>query len=287
MRKLITPAVSSLLAALAMSASAVPAQVPAKTSTAQANVHVMPAIDMGTLQRERVYRVYLPAGYEGSGKRYPVLYMHDGQNLFDDATSYVGEWGVDEALNQLSKTCGLDMIVVGVDHGDKLRMTELNPYDNERFGKGEGDAYVDFLVNRLKPHIDREFRTLPDREHTAIMGSSMGGLISNHAINRHPQVFGIAGIFSPSYWIAPQIFAATESNPALKSTRIYLATGAKEGEAMTEGFNQMSQLLEQHAGTGQWQAQLEADGEHNEASWNRIFPEAVSWLFSAPCNKPL
>ena len=252
----------------------------AAISTAQPNVHVMPAIEMGSLQRERSYRVYLPESYQDSNKRYPVLYMHDGQNLFDDATSYVGEWGVDETLNRLAQTCGLEIIVVGIDHGDKLRMTELNPYDNERFGKGEGDAYVDFLVNTLKPRIDQEYRTLSERAHTAVMGSSMGGLISNHAINRYPKIFGAVGIFSPSYWIAPEMFAATASNSALKDTRIYLSTGKNEGESMIDGFTQMQAVLKQHAHSEQWQAQLDADGEHNEAFWKRIFPRAVSWLFS-------
>ncbi|HEY8570154.1 alpha/beta hydrolase [Microbulbifer sp.] len=183
-----------MLGASAQLTAATPA---ATSSTAQANVQVMPAIAMDSLQRARTYRIYLPSGYEESDRRYPVLYMHDGQNLFDDATSYVGEWGVDESLNQLAQTCGLEVIVVGIDHGDKLRMTELNPYDNERFGSGEGNAYVDFLVKELKPRIDREYRTLADRDHTAIMGSSMGGLISNHAINRYPDIFGMAGFFLP------------------------------------------------------------------------------------------
>ncbi|WP_236250469.1 alpha/beta hydrolase [Microbulbifer sp. ALW1] len=245
----------------------------------------MPAVEMGTLQRERSYRVYLPESYDESDTHYPVLYMHDGQNLFDDATSYVGEWGVDETLNHLAQTCGLEIIVIGVDHGDKLRMTELNPYDNARFGKGEGDAYVDFLVKELKPHIDRSFRTLPERKHTAIMGSSMGGLISNHAINRHPQTFGIAGIFSPSYWIAPDIFAATQDNAALADTRVYLVTGALEGSSMTEGFNRMQKLLAEHSIPEQWQARLDAKGEHNEAFWRRTFPQAVSWLYGRQCEK--
>ncbi|MBN8430401.1 alpha/beta hydrolase [Microbulbifer salipaludis] len=281
MYKKIAQALPLLLAAQLQPAAAT---APA-TSTAQPNVHVMPAIAMHTLPRERHYRVYLPTDYAHSDKRYPVLYMHDGQNLFDDATSYVGEWGVDESLNQLAADCGLEAIVVGIDHGDQLRMTELNPYDNARFGKGEGDAYVDFLVQELKPRIDREYRTLPDREHTLIMGSSMGGLISNHAINRYPEVFGSAGLFSPSYWIAPQIFAATEANPALKDTRIYLVAGGKEGESMTRGFVQMQTLLQQNASADTWQAKLDAEGEHNEAFWQGEFPQAIRWMLNAHCDK--
>ena len=279
MHKKLTQAVALLLATQPIIAGA----SPTPTSTAQPNVHVMPAIKMGTLQRERTYRIYLPESYEDSDKHYPVLYMHDGQNLFDDATSYVGEWGVDETLNQLAQTCGLEVIVVGIDHGDKLRMTELNPYDNERFGKGEGDAYVDFLVNELKPRIDREYRTLPEREHTAVMGSSMGGLISNHAINRHPDVFGKAGIFSPSYWIAPQMFASTKNNPRLKETRTYLLTGKLEGKEMSAGHQKMQALLENTVPAGQWYAELDPQGEHNEAFWRGEFPRAVSWMFDGHC----
>ena len=280
MHKKFAQALTLLLGALGLDATAT---APA-TSTASPNVHVMPAVEMSSLQRKRTYRVYLPSGYADSERRYPVLYMHDGQNLFDDATSYVGEWGVDESLNQLARDCDLEVIVVGVDHGDKLRVTELNPYDNARFGKGEGNAYVDFLVKELKPKIDREFRTLPDRAHTAIMGSSLGGLISNHAINRYPDVFGSAGLLSPSYWIAPQMFAATASNAALKNTRIYLAAGGMEGESMTEGFTQMQTLLQQKAGADTWQAKLDAEGEHNEAFWQRVFPQAISWMLNARCD---
>ena len=280
MHKKLTLAVALLLATQPTIAGA----SPAPTSTAQPNVHVMPAIEMSSLQRERTYRIYLPDGYQDSSKRYPVLYMHDGQNLFDDATSFVGEWGVDETLNQLAKTCGLELIVVGIDHGDKLRMTELNPYDNERFGRGEGDDYVDFLVKELKPKIDREYRTLAGREHTAIMGSSMGGLISNHAINRYPQSFGMAGIFSPSYWIAPQIFTASETNPSLPETRLYLLTGEQEGEEMREGHRKMQVLLEARLPARNRYTELNPQGEHNEKFWRQEFPQAVSWLFQKSCN---
>lgn len=254
-------------------------------STAQPNVQVIPAIEMRALDRQRQYRVYLPPGYDTTDKRYPVLYMHDAQNLFDDATAFAGEWGVDEALNRMAHDCGLELIVVGVDHGNDTRVTEYNPYDNERFGKGEGNAYVDFLVNELKPRIDQRYRTLPGRTHTGIMGSSLGGLISNHAINRYPNVFGSAGIFSPSYWIAPQMFAATQENAQLNNTRIYLLAGAREGESMVPDFERMVTLLEQGAEPGQWQAELDEDGEHNEAFWRREFPQAVEWLFEAKCEK--
>ncbi|MBY6213045.1 alpha/beta hydrolase [Microbulbifer agarilyticus] len=273
----------TLTALLLATLPAIADVTPTTNSTAEPNVHVMPAIPMRTLQRERSYRVYLPEGYQSSDTRYPVLYMHDGQNLFDKATSYAGEWGVDESLNRLSAQCGLKLIVVGIDNGGEHRMTELNPYNNERFGSGEGNAYVDFLVNELKPLVDRNYRTLSGREHTAVMGSSMGGLISNHAINRYPDVFGMAGIFSPSYWIAPQMFNSTKHNPRLQETRTYLLTGALEGEEMSAGHRKMQALLENNVPAGQWHAELDPQGEHNEAFWREEFPQAASWLFDAQC----
>ena len=127
------------------------------------------------LNRPRKLRVYLPPDYATSERRYPVLYMHDAQNLFDDATSYAGEWGVDETLNELFDKQGFALIVVGVDNGGEKRMNELSPWPNQDFGAAEGRQYMDFLVDDVKAYVDEHYRTLPDQEHTAIMGSSMGG----------------------------------------------------------------------------------------------------------------
>ncbi|MFC6633216.1 alpha/beta hydrolase [Microbulbifer taiwanensis] len=247
-------------------------------STAQENVSTQPPLTIETLQRERHVRIYLPPSYADSDRRYPVLYMHDGQNLFDDATSFVGEWGVDETLNALAESHGLELIVVGIDHGGDHRMTELNPFDNDRFGKGQGDAYLDFVVGQLKPRVDRDYRTLPDRDNTAIMGSSMGGLISHYAIGRHPQVFSKAGIFSPAYWVGPQIFSRAEQKlPA--DTRLYLLMGGREGEDMVGNFEQMGKLLARRHPTEGWRAKLVESGEHNEGFWRSELAEAILWLF--------
>src|SRR5206468_2794112 len=117
-----------------------------RPSTAQPNVHVLAPLRMPGLERERTLRIYLPPGYEKTQRRYPVLYMHDGQNLFDAATSYAGEWGVDETLNELARSSHLELIVVGIDNGDLKRMQELNPWDNEKYGAGEGREYMRFIV---------------------------------------------------------------------------------------------------------------------------------------------
>src|ERR1700739_1006424 len=147
-----------------------------RPGTAQPNVYVLPApFVIPGLNRERTVRIYLPPGYERSTRRYPALYMHDGQNLFDEATAYIGrEWGVDETLNALAKSRGLKVIVVGIDKGGVERCRGLKPGGNPEFGKGEGEQYMAFVVDVLKPWVDQHYRTEPDRRHTAIMGSSMG-----------------------------------------------------------------------------------------------------------------
>ncbi len=251
-----------------------------KPSTAQPNVHVLPTpFVIPGLDRPRTVRLYLPPGYEHSRRRYPVLYMHDGQNLFDAATSYAGEWGVDETLNALAKSRGLQVIVVGIDHGGLARMRELNPWDNAEFGPGEGEQYLEFLVNVVKPWVDEHYRTLRGRRHTAIMGSSMGALISSFAISRYPQVFGAAGLFSPAYWIGPQVYDFTAAHPPPPDTRVYLYAGGSEDEWMVPNAKRMAAVLER-AGLPARNLVVSVDpvGRHSEAAWRAEFPRAVAWL---------
>ncbi len=275
-----------LLLIVACSLAALPARseepaAAAKPSTAQPNVHVLPTpFVIPGLNRERTVRLYLPPGYEQSSRRYPVLYMHDGQNLFDDATSNTGEWGIDETLNALARSRGLELVVVGIDHGGPERIHELNPFDNPEFGKGEGEPYLSFIVHVLKPWVDQHYRTRPERRHTAIMGSSMGALISGYAINHYPQVFAKAGIFSPAYWLAPQIFTDTEARPPPPSARVYFYAGGSESLSMVPDTKRMVALLQ---GAGLPAANLEMRvnpvGRHNEAAWRAEFPRAILWLY--------
>jgi predicted alpha/beta superfamily hydrolase len=248
--------------------------------TALPNVHVLESMHMFGLNRERVVRVYLPPSYETSTKRYPVLYMHDGQNLFDDATSFVGEWGVDEMMNELARTKQLEAIVVGVDHGDAKRMVELNPWDNDKFGKGEGREYLRFVVGTVKPYVDRHYRTMPDRAHTALMGSSMGGLISHFAMYEYANVFSRIGIFSPSYWLAPEASEFARMHTLAADTRVYFYAGGKEDGEMVDNMQAIATIVRAQASPApQVRVEVAPDAEHNEKAWHAEFPRAVEWLF--------
>jgi predicted alpha/beta superfamily hydrolase len=256
------------------------AQEPARKSTAGASVRVLAPMAIPGLDRERTIRVYLPPGYETGRKRYRVLYMFDGQNLFDDATSYVGEWGVDETLDALAKSEHLELIVVGIDHGNELRIRELSPWTNPQLGgTPDGKAFMAFVVNNLKPHIDDKFRTKPGRRDTAIMGSSLGGLMTDYAVHQYPDTFGMAGIFSPSYWISDDAYKHAAAHPLPRATRIYLVAGGKEGEQMTAGLRKMEAQLRAENRAKLYSAVREG-AEHNEKFWRAELPAALRFLFA-------
>ena len=254
-----------------------------RPSTAQANVLIMDKpIPMNGLNRSRTIRIYLPENYSNTQDRYPVMYMHDAQNLFDDSTSYAGEWKVDESLNALATATNFNMIVVGIDNGLEKRMNELSPWSNKDFGNAEGAEYMAFIVKQVKPLIDSTYRTLPAREHTAIMGSSMGGLISHYAINQYPQVFSKAGIFSPSYWFADDVYSFVEKNPTPPDTRLFILIGRKEDDGgMVAGAQKMyDHLLTLGHPKENLTFIIDDEGEHNEAFWSRHLQDAVTWLFT-------
>lgn len=251
-----------------------------RVSSAADNVHVLPeAFEMPGLERSRQIRIYLPPGYEQGDRRYPVLYMHDGQNLFDDVTSYAGEWGVDETLNELAGQEGPELIVVGIDNGQERRMNELSPWPNPEFGAAEGREYMTFIVDVVKPFVDRSYRTLPGQEHTAIMGSSMGGLISHYALFEYPQVFSRAGVFSPSYWYSDEVFSSSDVDRLADNSRLYLLIGAKEGGAAKDLRRMHEQLIDDGLNGERIVAKVVPGGWHHESFWRAHFGEAVEWLF--------
>jgi len=252
-----------------------------KVSTATSNVSVMSStFNIPQLNQDRRVWVYLPPGYENSTESYPVLYMHDGQNLFDDSTSFSGEWNVDETLNKLFIEEGLKLIVVGVDNGGDNRLNEYTPWNNLTYGGGHGEAYVDFLVKTLKPHIDTNYRTKKNKEHTAIIGSSLGGLISHYAALKHPDVYGKVGVFSPSFWFSDQSYEFAKQRSRLNSAKMYFLAGDNESPSMVPN---MEKMLDEMVASGfeakNIQKKIVVGGQHNEKLWSENFEETILWLF--------
>lgn len=224
--------------------------------------------------------IYLPPNYYQTTKKYPVIYMHDGQNLFDSTTSFAGEWEVDETLNTLFNTSKKGFIVVGIANGGEARLDEYTPWKNEKYGGGKGDYYINFLINTLKPHIDKHFRTKKQAKHTAIIGSSLGGLISYYGGLQYPKTFGKIGALSTSFWFSDKVYSFTETTKKSKSTKIYLLVGEKEGHNMVPDTQKIEQLLLQNGFSSKnLKTKVHPKGEHNEAFWKSEFNDVITWLF--------
>ncbi|MEO6445971.1 MAG: alpha/beta hydrolase-fold protein [Gemmatimonadaceae bacterium] len=233
------------------------------------------------LGNRRDILVYLPASYGKTDRAYPVLYMHDGQNLFDPTTSFAGEWGVDQAMARAPRK-GRRAIVVGIPNMGVDRMREYSPFVDPVNGGGRGDAYLEFLLKTVKPMIDANYRTLPDVEHTGIAGSSLGGLISLYAFFREPQAFGFAAVMSPALWFAERaIFRAVERAPYVGG-RLYLDVGMREGEVTLSNARAMRDLLlSKGYELGKSLSWVQdAKGMHNEAAWGRRIRKALPFLLS-------
>lgn len=241
--------------------------------------------DFAIPQLERTRRIWisLPLDYEISAAHYPVIYMHDGQNLFDAATSFSGEWNVDETMIANAGPPCLNAIVVGIDNGGASRIDEYSPWLNTQYNEGgEGSQYADFIVQTLKPFIDNYFRTIPDREHTATAGSSLGALISIYLIARNNDVFSKAGIFSPAFWFNTEIYDYVNNVMMNQDTRIYFVCGDAESTGMVPGMQQMYDIVSAQSIPASFiQNIVMPGGQHNEYYWSQQFQPAIISLF--PC----
>jgi predicted alpha/beta superfamily hydrolase len=256
-------------------------------STALASVTVLSSsFFMPQLNRTRRIWVCLPSDYSTSNSTYyRVVYMHDAQNLFDDALSFSGEWGIDESMRDLMLSGDPGAIIVGIDNSAQ-RLDEYSPWVNPSYGGGEGEAYVDFIKNTLKPYVDLNYRTLTDASNTAIAGSSMGGIISLYATVKYPQTFAKAGIFSPAYWFArDSLFSWVSSQTIPSNVRIYTVAGTNESSSMISNINGLkTRLLQAGALDSNMLVVNRADGAHSEWFWKREFPAAYQWLFQGSLN---
>lgn len=261
-------------------------------------IRVAPDVFSPQLNNRRELLVYLPPSYHFTSRRYPVIYMQDGQNLFDNATSFAGEWGVDETMEQLSYQEELEAIIVGIPNIGATRLDEYSPFADPRLGGGDGNRYLDFVAKTVKQLIDRDFRTLPGRKYTGIMGSSMGGLISLYAFFHQSDIFGFAGVMSPSLWFAEEAIYHYVDRAPYQPGKIYLDAGTRElgeqpansgrlhraaasrryyanvrrmkGLLIKKGYRPLRDIMhveERHAG-------------HDESSWGRRLAPALRFLLS-------
>jgi predicted alpha/beta superfamily hydrolase len=223
--------------------------------------------------------VYLPASYGRSKRRYPVVYMQDGQNLADPHRAFAGTWKLEGALSVMAAR-GIEPIVVGVPNLGEARVREYTPFVDAKAGGGDGDAYLAYLERTVKPLVDRRFRTQPERETTCIFGSSLGGLISLYAFFRAPETFGMAGVMSPSIWFANRAVLSYVENAAPTAGRLYLDTGTEEGGGTLRDARELFEIL---SGKGYSEDRLrfvvDPGGRHSEADWARRLVPALEFLF--------
>ncbi|RQP14950.1 alpha/beta hydrolase-fold protein [Parapedobacter defluvii] len=261
-------------------------------STASANVHLLDsAFYIPQLDRHRKIWIYLPEDYEASGKQYPVLYMQDGQHLFDEATSVgrIGpiEWGVDEVIDSAKEKC----IVVAINHQTdyKDRVPEYYFRTNNDYPHVDGPQYMDFIVKTLKPYVDSHYRTLPDKANTGLAGSSMGGLITFYGGLNYPDVFGALGVFSPSIWLdhgnIENELTSLTNIANIHTQRYYFYAGMSENRLKPDStFVHMSDDVQRAIGLLRKAADPEIelsvrkDGRHGALYWREAFPAFYHWF---------
>ncbi|MFE7065108.1 alpha/beta hydrolase [Sutcliffiella sp. NPDC057660] len=242
-------------------------------------------------QSERRVSVLLPKNYHASEKRYPVLYMHDGQNLFlDEEASFGVSWGLKDYLEESD----LEIIVVGIDcnHEGYERFNEYAPWKNEELGMrlfndenltgGKGKEYIEYITHELKPRIDEKYRTNPDD--TAMAGSSMGGLISTYAGCKYPHIYKKIGSLSSAYWInQADIEAYIKESDLSGLERFYMDIGTKEDTSFInhqiyiESSQAVYELLKEKVEYVRFD--VIEDAVHNEAAWRARLPEFLGYLY--------
>jgi predicted alpha/beta superfamily hydrolase len=231
------------------------------------------------LRNYRDLIVALPRSYSSSDQRYPVVYMQDGQNLFDPATSFAGDWHLTETLAQLGAD-GIEAIVVGIANAGKRRLYEYSPFRDRLRGGGGGDRYLAFVTETVKPLIDRSFRTRPDRSNTAIGGSSMGGLLSVYALYRSPETFGGAAALSPALWFANGAIMDFIGRSEPATGRLYLDIGLGEPTRAIADVRALRDfVLRSGLELGTDLAYVEDQGgTHNEETWGRRVSRALPFI---------
>lgn len=260
----------------------------AGSHTVTPNVRIVDS-DMYIPQLERTRRIWicLPENYESSTTDYPVIYMHDSQNLFDQATSFAGEWESDESMIESPLSECIRAIIVGVDNGGSARIDEYAPWVNQSYQEGgEGQEFASFIAQTLKPLVDENFRTLPDREHTFMMGSSLGALITMYTVVEYNEIFSGAALLSPAFWFNEEIYDFVTDNAPAADSKFYFVCGDSESSGLISETQEMHDIITSHGINGSSNVfDVQPGGTHNEYWWNNYFPEAIQSLIS--CNNGL
>ena len=237
------------------------------------------------LGNSRELTIYLPAGYhEHPERRYPVLYMQDGQNLFDAERAFVPgqHWRLQEAADHaIGERTASPMIIVGVDHAGIDRMQEYTPVRDEKHnGGGRAGDYTRFLAEELKPAIDARYRTLTDAPNTAISGSSLGGLMSLHAIFTRRDLFGRAGAMSPSVWWGNRAILETVDAYEGPPPRLWVDIGGREGmEALRDARVLRDRILKKGWGEETFRYYEDRRADHSERAWAKRVRLVLEFLF--------
>lgn len=231
-------------------------------------------ISYSAVPKARDIYVYLPPGYNKARNHYPVLYIHDGQNLFDPERAFLGQtWNAEKTLNELiQKKLIKPLIVVAIDN-TAARMDEYVP---ERGAK----EYLEFLVREVKPRVDRSFRTKSEAEFTGILGSSLGGLVSLYAGVIMPHHFGLVGALSPSIWWNERSMLERVRVSEKLPQKIYLDSGTVGGEKPQDVID-LSSLLESRGfrHRDDLLVYIQEGADHREAFWSERFPVALKFFF--------
>lgn len=234
------------------------------------------------LNKTRKIWALLPHDYDNSTERYPVMYLQDAQNLFNENSPY-GNWEIDKKLAIMAEYKIGKIIIIAIEHAEEDREKEYN-VGKTILGKGQGKKYIKFISETLKPFVDNQFRTKPEREFTGIGGSSLGGLISIFCGLMYPKMYGKLMAFSPSLWVSPKltIDGDDENN---KDTKIYLYAGGDESENLVEQVKKFKKNLKADEfvkNKMKINISINMEGKHNESYWSDEFPKAIEWLYFNP-----
>jgi predicted alpha/beta superfamily hydrolase len=242
------------------------------------------------LERSRKVWALLPYDYYISDKHYPVLYLQDAQNLFNEGSGY-GNWEIDKKLSVLSEYGRGEVIIIAIEHGSEERIKEYI-FDNDHVANGsEGKKYIRFITDTLKPFVDQNYRTKKDRENTGIGGSSLGALISIYSGFLYPEVYSKLLIFSPSLWVEPNNNFPMMNFRTPFNIKIYLYGGEQEGSKMVKRIHVFEQYLKRWEKKNlfdfEFRTSINPEGTHSEFYWSQEFPKAIEWLFYDNTENPV